>query len=353
MTHTALRSRAAASRSARGHLLRQAAGYLIAVACLVWVFHDFHVERLAAQVATINWWWIAVAVVADTVSYMAQGYRWKLLLRPLGVCTTLQATQAVYAGLFTNEILPLRAGELVRAFLVARRLGARILTVLPSMAVERLFDGVWLGIGMGLTAAFVRLPADLADAADALGVVVIVATLLFVWLVLRTPRPAPSARERPAPRLLRRLSGRVGELAGGVRAIGISGGLLLSLAASSLILVFQIFSFWFVMESCHLGLSLWVGAAVFMILHLGTALPNAPSNVGSYQFFTVLGLALFGVDKATATGFSVVAFIILTLPLWALGLAAVTGTGMRLSDIRAHIAVAMRGGAVEEGERPS
>jgi len=63
------------------------------------------------------------------------------------------------------------------------------------------------------------------------------------------------------------------------------------------------------MRAYGLGLSFWVGAAVFLILHFGTALPNAPSNVGTYQFFTVLGLTLFGIDKTTATGFSVTAIL--------------------------------------------
>jgi glycosyltransferase 2 family protein len=291
--------------------------------------------------------WIVLAVFADTASYLAQGLRWQLLLRPLGRCSTIKATQAVYAGLFTNEIVPLRAGELVRAYLVSRWLGARLLAVVPSMGVERLFDGIWLGAGIGLTAAFVKLPRDLADGADVLAAVVLLATALFAWLVLKGP--AQDARKAPPrSRAMRRLAGRLSELAGGVRAIGFSRNLFGSLFASALIPLMQILSFWFVMEAYGLGLSLWVGAAVFMVLHLGTALPNAPSNVGSYQFFTVVGLAIFGVDKTTATGFSVVAFIILTLPLWALGLVAVGKTGMKLADIRAAIARTLRGG--QQGE---
>ena len=77
-------------------------------------------------------------------------------------------------------------------------------------------------------------------------------------------------------------------------------------------------------------------------MHFGTALPNAPANVGSYQFFTVLGLSLFGIEKTQATGFSVVVFILLTLPLWALGLAALSRTGMTLPRIRADIRAAMQ-----------
>jgi hypothetical protein len=62
--------------------------------------------------------------------------------------------------------------------------------------------------------------------------------------------------------------------------------------------------------------------------------PGAPSNVGTYQFFTVLGLLLFGVDKTVAGGFSVVVFLILTIPLWIIGLFAFGGAGLDLRTVR-------------------
>ena len=86
-----------------------------------------------------------------------------------------------------------------------------------------------------------------------------------------------------------------------------------------------------------MDLPLWVGVVVFFIVHLGTAVPNAPANVGSYQFFTALGLTLFGVDKAAAAGFSIVVFLVLTVPLWIIGFIALTASGMSLKRVRLEI----------------
>ena len=68
--------------------------------------------------------------------------------------------------------------------------------------------------------------------------------------------------------------------------------------------------------------------------HSQTALPP---NVGTYQFFTVVGLRLFGVDKTLATGFSIVVFVLLTLPLWVIGYFALSRSGMTLSQIKMKI----------------
>jgi hypothetical protein len=83
----------------------------------------------------------------------------------------------------------------------------------------------------------------------------------------------------------------------------------------------------------------WVaGAAVFLIVHIGTVIPSAPSNVGTYQFFTVVGLALFGVNKTLAASFSVVVFLILTIPLWAIGMLVFMRLGLSLKKLRTEIA---------------
>lgn len=322
-----------------GNAARQSLGLVIAAVCLVWVFHDVHGDKLLVQARSIRWQWAVLAVALDVLSYVCQAVRWRFLLGPAGGISLVRATQAIYAGLFTNEIVPLRAGELVRAYLVSRWRAIAFVDVLPSIAVERFFDGIWLAAGIGLTAVFVRLPKNLVDAADVLGVAVLLAVALLVALVIRrkrapaSPPPAPERFWRP----LRFFAKLLDRLARGIGEIGTSRYFYYSLLSSPLILVCQILAFWSMMEACGLGLPLWTGAAVFMILYLGTAVPNAPSNIGTYQFFTVLGLSLFGVEKTTAAGFSVAAFVILTVPLWIMGIVAIAGTGMRLGDIRTEI----------------
>lgn len=327
------------SKRSYGNAARQALGFLIAAACLVWVFHDVQGHKLLAQARSIRWQWVIVAVALDVLSYVCQGVRWRFLLKPAGGISLVRATQAIYAGLFTNEIAPLRAGELVRAYLVSRWRAIAFMDVLPSIAIERFFDGVWLAVGIGLTAIFVRLPENLIRAAHVLGVGMLLAAALLVALVIRNKR-ASAGPSPPPERLwkpLRFFATLLGRLAQGIGAIGTSRYFYYSLFSSPLIFVCQILAFWCVMEACGLGLPLWTGAAVFMILYFGTAIPNAPSNIGTYQFFTVLGLSLFGVEKTTAAGFSVAVFVILTAPLWVLGIAAIAGTGMRLKDIRNEI----------------
>jgi len=327
----------------RWERIKPAAAYILAAACLVWVFHDIPLRSLTADLAGINWWWIVPAIAADVLSYIAQGLRWQLLLVPVGRINIIKTTQAIYAGLFLNEILPMRPGELARVFLVSRWLGTDIVSTLPSLAVERLMDGIWLAVAIGISAIFVHeLPPELHTAADVFGLVVIVLTLVFLLLVLRRGRAGYS--EAPVAGGLRaRIAHFLSRTAAGIRAIGRSRSVYLAFGGSFLHLLLQVLAFWLVMRACglragSLPMTFWAGTMVFLIVHLGTALPNAPANVGAYQFFTVLGLALFEVEKAQAASFSLIVFLLLTIPLWVLGFWAISLSGTTMASLREDIA---------------
>jgi glycosyltransferase 2 family protein len=318
--------------------------WIIAVVCLIWVFHDIHIEQLIGQIAAIHWQWIALAVFCDIISYYCQGWRWRLILGSVGKIKSIKTTQAIYAGLFTNEILPLRIGEMVRTYLVSRWLSAPFYSIIPSLAIERLFDGIWLGIGIGLTALFVHLPQNLTNAVEILGVIVLVSTAIFIFLILHKEKTIDKKSFSKIANQKRRktIGSFLGDMARGIREIGTSRNFYQAFVVSSLVLIFQILAFWLVMVGYGLPILLWEGAAAMMIVHLGTAIPNAPSNIGTYQFFTVIGVTLFGVDKTAATGFSVVVFMVLTLPLWLIGLFAISRTGMKLKDIRNDLSIMMK-----------
>jgi uncharacterized protein (TIRG00374 family) len=122
-----------------------------------------------------------------------------------------------------------------------------------------------------------------------------------------------------------------------LRAIGLSWNLFGAFLVTFLMYVCEIVAFWLIMESFGIHRSVLAGAVVFLVVHLGTAIPNAPANVGTYQFFCVVGLSFFGVGKTTATGFSVVVFLLLTVPLWVLGAVAFAHSGLTLSGFRKRI----------------
>jgi glycosyltransferase 2 family protein len=326
------------SRSAMQRL-KPALGYSLAAAGLAWVLHDIRAEELLRHLTSINWRWIALAMVCDVLSYTCQGLRWKLLLRPIGRIPMLRSTQAIYAGLFTNEVLPMRLGELVRAYLVSRWMEAKLIQIIPSMVLERLFDGAWVAVAFGLAAIFVPLPERLLRAGDTLGAIVVITAALFLYFVFRRRRASKQqwTKRRLNWKPLRAAVSVIDRLADGLRDIGFTRSFYFAIILSLAYLLLQVSAFWLVMVGYGLHLSFWIGMAVFLVVYLGTLIPNAPANIGTYQFFCVVGLMLFGVEKTSATGFSLVVFVLLTLPLLIIGFVALSQSGTTLLNIREEI----------------
>ena len=323
------------AQSGHSQLWKSFLGYGFAIAAILWVFHDIHIGRMWQSIQGMNWWWIVPAIFLDIAGYYCQGLRWRLLLFPVGILRPLKTTQAIYAGLFTNEIMPMRIGEFVRCYLVSRWLSVNFFTIIPSMAIERLFDGIVLAVAFAAGAVLIPLPKDLMEAGDILGIIVLILSAFFVFFIFRIG--SKPSRLSQANRYLLRFSEFGRELAVGFRQIGRSTSSYIALAISALKFLLEMLAFWLVMLGYGIDLSLWKGGIVFVVLTLGTLLPNAPANVGTYQFFTVVGLQLFGIDKSVATGFSVVVFFVLTVPLWILGFYALMASGTNLATIKSDL----------------
>ncbi len=304
--------------------LKLAAVWLFAAACLALALRGVDGRAFLQGLAGIHWGWVAAGIAFDVLSYVSQGWRWRMLLEPGGRLSTLKATQAIYAGLFTNEVLPLRLGEVVRAYLASRWTGLGLSAIAPTLALERLMDGLWLVAGVAAATVFVPLPGYLQTGAWLLAAMLAAGVIALIVLLVRKPAHPPRTR---LGMLLREMSGQV-------REASRTGALWRSAAASGMLLGGQILAFWCIQRACSLPPGLLVAAVVLLVVRLGTVIPNAPANVGSYQFFVVVGLSLFGVDRSAAAVFSVVVFVLLTVPLWALGFLAIRASGTTFAQLR-------------------
>ena len=143
---------------------------LLSLACLWWVLHDINWRESWVEIRQMNWWWVSLAVVSDVVVYVFHGWRWSLLLCPVESIPVMRSIRAIYVGLFANEVLPLRTGEVLRCYLQARWSSIPFSVTLASAFIERIFDGFWLVLCLFITVRLVPgLPRYVMDGAAVLG----------------------------------------------------------------------------------------------------------------------------------------------------------------------------------------
>jgi uncharacterized protein (TIRG00374 family) len=321
-------------------------GYGLAIVCLVWVLHDFHIMQELRQIANVSWKWVALGMACDVLSYGIQALRWKFLLAPFGKVRLSRSIRAVYSGLFANLVFPLRPGEVLRSYLLSNSEEISMGRVLGSVGVERFIDLVIATAALAVVSLFVELPRRFQRVADTLAIVTLVlltiVAIMILYLEIKLGSTPPPAGRR------RRLPGKFMAVLTDLHAIGTSPSFYAAVLMSVLMPFCQVLGMWAVMRSYHLPLSLLAAVVVLLIVNLGVSLPNAPANVGSYQFFCVLGLGVFDVEKSSAAGFSFFAWVALTLPLAFLGFAALLRSGMSLRTMREKVK-----GLPRKSSRPS
>lgn len=309
--------------------LAPALGYAISIISLAWFLHGVDFNEVVQDFQALHWKWVALAVLSDVAVYVFQAWRWNLLLGPVVRVPLWRSIRAIYVGLFTNEVFPLRPGEVVRSYLQARWSEIPFSVAFSSAIIERVIDGIWLMLLFLLTTLFVPYPSLILDIGKGVGVVVVVCALAL-GLVMFWKHHAHAACPKT------RWGAKLRVLIDDLHLMGNSRSFYAAFAASTLYLLMQVVPVYALMRGYDLDLTVWPALVVLVVLRVGTAVPQAPGNMGPSQLLMVLALGLFDVDKTTATGLSLMTWGVITLPLLAAGAIALAFTGLNLDEIRRH-----------------
>ena len=308
--------------------LPQAILYCLSAGCLVWVLHGYPLRDLFTAIAALDFRWVTLAVVFDLSVYVCHAWRWNTLLAPVVRLRFWRTVQSIYIGLFANELLPLRTGEVIRCYLLAHWNDFRISLSPSSAALERLMDGVWMVAAFAVTAGLVKgIPGDLTLLVRVLSAVLLVCTGGLVWVVRHKQGVhAAIGHGRWASTLRHVIEGL--QLMGGLPTLGKT--MLISL----FYLALQVATVWALMKAYGLDLSFWAAGGVLTVVRLATMIPNAPGNLGLFQVACVVALGLFDVEKNDAKTFSFIIFFSLTLPLLVGGAVATALARLNLGELR-------------------
>ena len=312
--------------SNRGQKILLFAAFALSIGSLFYVLNDFEPEKLWGEIRAMHWVWVGAAVLFDILVYFLQGWRWSLLLRPVQNIPYARSIRAVYVGLFANEILPLRTGEIIRCYLQARWSDLPLTVTLASALIERIFDGFWLCVCLVVTSYFVELPELYHTLGQILAAVVVVGAALLAGAMFAKHQTRAAFENN---RWLSKLNVLLEDL----HIIGHSRYLYVSAAASLPYLLLQVLPIYALARGYGIGISLGEGFALMVILRLISVVPQAPGNLGTFQAAAVFGLILFGVEDSLAKRFSFVMWAVITLPLLIVGFIALAITGLNIREL--------------------
>jgi hypothetical protein len=278
----------------------------------------------------MNWWWVVLAVVADICVYLWHGLRWQTLLRPVVRLKYWEPVRSIYVGLFANEVLPFRAGEVLRCYLLARNPALPLSVALSSGLIERVFDGIWLSLCIFVMVRLTPIPHSLrylVDGGYALGGIVLVVGVVVaiaMFLPHRTHAVLAGTGWQKQFRVLM----------DDLELMGHSGSIVLSFLQSLPYLLIMVIPILASFRGYGFDLPWQAAFALMVILRLGTVVPQAPGNLGLFQFLVKESLVkIFNVVPDEAARFSLLLWGIVTLPLLIAGAISLAVTEAKLSEL--------------------
>jgi glycosyltransferase 2 family protein len=249
--------------------------------------------------------WVLLAAFSNFPYALLQAFRWRLLLDPAGRVPLLSLFRYLLASRAASNLLPARAGELLRVYLPRARDGLPLVTIASTLVIERCFDALGL--------AFVTLPllwlVQVQRVRLALVILVGIGLgglIIFFFFARRGSKKKGS--------LLDRLAESAETLRSPRRVTSLVGLTLLGW------ILFEVGLVLCCLAAAGLELSLPCALLVLLAANLGLVVQVTPANVGPFEATVILALAVFNIHSAEALAVALIYHLTMMVPVTLAGL---------------------------------
>lgn len=317
--------------------LRFWAGVAIS-ALFIWLFlRATDRDEIVDAFKEVNYWYMIPAVGVLFVALVIRCWRWSVLMRPVAPLGPWRLFPYAIIGYMANNLLPARAGEVVRAYVTGEREHVSRMGTFGTIAVERLFDGCIL-VMMLLIAGFTVGFEDgrLRTIAAASSVLFLIAFIAFFALTQSEDRAKRLTHWflRFLPERLEHQAEHIADgFVNGLRSVHdwrtFTTVLLLSAAA------------WTVEAGAYavigLGFDLGVNFGHYCLLlaaaNLAIIIPTFLGGTGPFEWAAKLVLVGAGVPDGLASAFAVASHAVIFVPTTILGLILLWSFGISFRKV--------------------
>ena len=322
-------------------------GVAISAALVAYLLATVDLRALGAQLRTTQWAWVAAAVILSPLGLWARALRWHYLFPPRSNPPGLVA--ATMIGYMVNNVLPLRAGEVARVYVVAHRWGHGFWTTLGTVVVERVLDGMTVVLLIGVIVLLIPVPAYLQWGALIMLVVNLMGIAALTGMAWRPEVMQAIARWmfRHWPRLQSLVTRVFDRFVQGIHGVRTPGHALPLLLWTVVAWVIPALGAWTVLRALHLSLS-WVAPwVVLAFVGVSVSIPSAPGFIGVFHAAAAVALGILGVARAEAVGYAIILHAVQFIPITVIGWVFLLREQVSLADAtRATAPVATTTGGV-------
>ena len=285
---------------------------MVSLAAVVWWASRQPAPAFPSSAAEL--WALAGAVAVYAISTALRSERWRILLRRSSAVPSRADCYALtLVGYMGNNVLPLRAGDVMRVYLMAPRAHTTMRNVIGTLIAERLLDVLVLLTLFFVLAYGVLRGVDTPNE-TALGVAAAIVLIGAVASAIALPIARRTGRGRRLIDFLRPLATATRELHGthGAAMVVLTLGIWLSDAGM------------FLLVSDSMGLDMSPIQALYLIALASVFLliPSGPGYAGTLDAAVLFGVRAIGGTGSQAVSYLLLLRFVILVPITLAGLVA-------------------------------
>ena len=309
---------------------------------------DLH--QLGEVLAQVHFLYISLSVLLLLASLFFRAQRWRIILQPVSPQIRYWPVYAAMnAGYMINNVLPLRLGEIFRAYILGKAENVSKSSVLATIIVERVIDSLAALILLGVTLFFFPFPNWIRNGLFYLGGAIILLIIFLFALLINTAWTLGFVRRilKPLPKKWTEpVLNAINSFSGGLEILRSSHHYVAILIYTIILQVCYIVSVFVMLLAFNLmspeypmiiANPLLASVVLLVIITIGISIPSAPGAVGTFHGIVALGISLFGVSPEISLGFAIILHLVNYIPLTALGLACFWSQHFKFSDVRQQL----------------
>ena len=249
--------------------------------------------------------WVLAGIGAFTLSYAIKWWRWHLILKGLDDAVRPGQTLTPFFGGFAlNNFLPLRAGEGYRVLSVSNRTSITKTSSLSTLMLDRIFDGLALVGCLAIAAPSAGSPPLVSHMLQTVTIIFVGGFALFFLLAhgnhLYERAEAVSHRFHISP-----LFHMFYSIVEALRIVKNPLSLLMLILMSAAVWACEATMYLAFARALSIPLGMLQALLILSVVNFGILIPASPAYIGTFEFFTVKAMALYGIGRDSAITFAV------------------------------------------------
>lgn len=289
--------------------------------------------------------WLPLGIASYLAGHVVRGLRCRLLVRRTASLSLPTASNIVVVGYASNNVLPARLGEFVRAGMLAERTGMPLVQSLAVTFIERVLDGLAILGLLVLGTASGEAPGWIRDLVR-IALAVFGAATVVIFAGAHSPGLIVSTASRLGHKLGPRAHDRVVSLATSIT----NAGACLRDPRDAVLLVIYSVVVWSLEAGLFVALlpvfgiphSLRDGVVAMCVTNLGLLIPSSPGFIGPFHFFCSRAVMAHGVAEPVALAYATLVHLAFFVPVTLWGAGAMLWYGVEVGSTAAVVREARR-----------